>query len=166
MRTLALLTSFAVLGGCTAVKNSVQATKPIPQVAPAPMTMRSARTPLQVVDAADALLRREGWQISRPDSTPGVLTALRWRTPVQWGTAVKCGLRPESDAMKYAAAYYTVTVRAARAGSGSDVTVGGKVVTKYEHIAAGFGSHMKDSETDCVSTQEIEKRVSAVISER
>lgn len=145
--------------GCSAI----QATKPIPQVAPEPITMRSAKTPTQVLNAADAVLRQQGWQISRPDSTPGVMTALRWQTPERWGAAVKCGLRPDSDAMRYGAGYYTITVRAQRAGSGSDVTIASRVRMNYDNIAAGFGSHAKESETDCVSTGQIEKAVAGAI---
>jgi hypothetical protein len=132
-----------------------------PEPAPRNVTTRTLTTshrPQDVVQIASRELIAAGFDIATIDPQAGVVTARLTRSPDAHGPLVQCTARPGSIVAESGRTTLIVSVRARPASTGSEVLLSTRAATNYSG-AAGMSGGRPDSETDCVSSGEIEDRI-------
>lgn len=138
---------------------------PTPPV-PADLSAVSSLPVGTAIGTAARVLADNGFDIVTSDATAGLLSARRIRETTGNSLYLRCknGMgeegKPQNIGAMYLKTTVTVTVTARPEGSGSNVRAGGRVTASYGDNPIG---KLPDSDTDCVSSGEIEKRVIAAL---
>lgn len=141
----------------------VGCTRPAPLVPPQPARLTTARPVAESIRLAARALIEAGFEVTTADEASGVLTARLVRSPENHGTALACSYERTSAPGRGGRSTYTVSLVARPVGSVSEVTIAPRVVTEYSQLPRLMGAQFPESETDCVSSGEIERRLAAAL---
>jgi hypothetical protein len=131
-----------------------------PVTAPAPVSFHTTRPAKEAAQVAAVALVNAGFRVSQSDSAGQAISATRTATHNGNQEYVTCDLPRGSAAAANRETSLTINFGAKPSSSGSDITVGSKVMTSYPGYS-GTSMEIAPNETDCVSNGVMERQLEA-----
>jgi hypothetical protein len=133
-----------------------------PATAPTPLSFHVMHSAREATQTAVLALVNDGFRVTQTDSVGMAVDATRTATYNGNQDFVICQLPKQSAAAANRETALLISFRATPAATGSDVTVSGKVTTTYPGYA-NTSMETGPSETDCVSSGTMERRIRAAL---
>jgi hypothetical protein len=134
--------------------------------APVGLTVQSTLAPPAAIGVAARTLSDQGFDVTVSDANAGIVVAKRTREKLDNSAFLHCknGMgeegKPQNMAANYLTTTVTVNVSAVPQPVGSSVRSSARVRATYGETPVG---KLPDSESDCVSSGEIERRIAAAV---